>query len=57
MFRLADNLPDIRCKGEVVYSVSRQGTGIAFTEIAPRNQDLITEHFEKITTHGAPSPG
>ncbi len=55
VFRLADDLPEVRCKGEIMYSVSAQGSGIAFTEIAPRNLDLITEHFEKAASSGAPA--
>lgn len=46
-FRLSEDAPPINCKGEVTYTVSDRGTGIAFTEISLYNQDLITQHFEK----------
>ncbi len=46
-FRLADDLPYINCVGEVVYSVSDKGTGVAFREISIYNQELITDYFEK----------
>jgi hypothetical protein len=46
-FRLADGLPSINCKGEIVYSINDQGTGVAFTEISLYNQDRITDFFEK----------
>lgn len=49
--RLSFCLPDgstyINCKGEVVYSISDKGTGVAFREISIYNQDRITEFFEK----------
>jgi len=40
-------LPSINCKGEIVYSISDRGTGVAFTEISLYNQDRITQFFEK----------
>lgn len=46
-FRLVQDAPPINCKGEVAYTISDRGTGIAFTEISLYNQDLITQHFEK----------
>ncbi len=46
-FRLADDLPYINCKGQVVYNIHDKGTGVAFTEISQYNQDLITEYFER----------
>ncbi len=46
-FRLADDLPEIHCQGEILYSISDKGTGIAFTEISVHNQALITQYFEK----------
>jgi len=46
-FRLAEDLPYINCKGEVVYSFSDKGSGVAFTEISLYNQDLITSYFEQ----------
>jgi hypothetical protein len=46
-FQLGDGLPPINCKGEIVYSISDQGTGVAFTEISLYNQDRITDFFEK----------
>jgi PilZ domain-containing protein len=46
-FRLADELPYINCKGQVVYSINDRGTGVAFTEISQYNQDLITDYFER----------
>lgn len=46
-FRLADVLPFINCKGEIVYSVRDRGTGIVFREISEYYRDLITEFFEK----------
>jgi PilZ domain-containing protein len=53
-FRLTEDAPPINCKGEVAYTISDRGTGIAFTEISLYNQDLITQHFEKqpSPTHG-----
>lgn len=47
-FRLAPDLPYINCKGEIVYSIVDRGTGVAFTEISLYNQELISEHFEKL---------
>lgn len=49
-FRLGNDLPYINCKGELVYSLSDKGTGIAFTEISIYNQDQITDFFEKQTS-------
>ncbi len=46
-FRLADDQPYINCKGEIAYSISDKGTGVAFTEISLYNQDLITAFFDK----------
>lgn len=46
-FSLGDSLPPINCKGEIVYSISDRGTGVAFTEISLYNQDRITQFFEK----------
>jgi len=46
-FQLGNGLPPINCKGEIVYSISDQGTGVAFTEISLYNQDRITDFFEK----------
>jgi hypothetical protein len=46
-FHLGGGLPPINCKGEIVYSISDRGTGVAFTEISLYNQDRITEFFEK----------
>ena len=46
-FRLHPDLPSINCKGDAIYYVADQGTGVAFTEISAYNQDLITSHFEK----------
>lgn len=46
-FRLAEELPYINCKAEIVYNVVDRGTGVAFSEISEYNQDLITEFFEK----------
>lgn len=46
-FRLDAGLPPINCKGEIVYTVVDKGTGTAFTEISPYNQDLITQHFKQ----------
>jgi PilZ domain len=46
-FRLAEDLPYINCKAEIVYNVMDRGTGIAFTEISEYNKDLITEFYEK----------
>jgi hypothetical protein len=46
-FQLADGLPSINCKGEIVYSISDRGTGVAFTEISLYNQDRISDFFEK----------
>ncbi len=46
-FHLTEDAPPINCKGEVAYTISDRGTGIAFTEISLYNQDLITQHFEK----------
>jgi hypothetical protein len=45
--QLADGLAPINCKGEIVYSISDRGTGVAFTEISLYNQDRITDFFEK----------
>jgi hypothetical protein len=45
-FRLGDDAPYVKCKGEVVYSLEDKGTGVAFTEISIYNQDLITTHFK-----------
>src|SRR5438477_5829002 len=46
-FRLTEDVPFINCKGQVVYIVQDQGTGVAFTEISQHNQDLITDYFER----------
>lgn len=46
-FRVADDLPDIHCKGEIVYSIRDRGTGIAFSEISQYHQDLITQYFDR----------
>ena len=46
-FHLGDGLPSINCKGEIVYSITDRGTGVAFTEISLYNQDRITQFFEK----------
>ena len=46
-FRLSEELPYINCKGEIVYSITDRGTGVAFREISQYNQELITEFFEK----------
>lgn len=54
-FRLAEELPPVNCKGEIVYSISDKGTGVAFTEISLHNQDLITEFFEKQLAAGKAS--
>ncbi len=51
-FRMAEDLPFVNCKGEIVYSVMDRGTGVAFTEISQFNQDLITEYFEKQVAAG-----
>lgn len=45
-FRLSEELPPINCKGEAVHTIRDQGTGVAFTEIALHNQELITSFFE-----------
>jgi len=55
-FRLGEDVPPVNCKGEIVYSISDKGTGIAFTEISLYNQDRITEFFEKqLAAEKAPS--
>ncbi len=46
-FRLSNDLPDISCKGEILYRTKGKETGVAFTEISLHNQALITQHFEK----------
>ncbi len=56
-FRLAEELPYINCKGEVAYSITDRGTGVAFTEISQFNQDLITDYFERrLTAEKQPRP-
>lgn len=45
-FRLADDMPEIHCRGEILYSINDKGTGIGFTEISIYNQALITQYFE-----------
>lgn len=55
-FRLAEGLPPINCRGEIAYSISDKGTGIAFTEISLYNQDLITQHFEGQLAAEKPKP-
>jgi PilZ domain len=54
-FQLAEDMPSINCKAEIVYSIVDRGTGIAFTEISEYNRDLIRDHFEKQPAE--PSPG
>lgn len=54
-FRLAEELPYINCKAEIVYNVKDKGTGIAFTEISQFNQELITEFFEKQIASNMPA--
>jgi hypothetical protein len=51
---LGEDSPSINCKGEIAYSISDRGTGIAFTEISIYQQDLITQYFEE--QQGLPSP-
>ena len=49
-FRLAEDLPYINCKAQVVYNINDRGTGVAFTEISQYNQELITHYFERRLT-------
>ncbi len=46
-FKLSEDVEAINCKGEIVYSISDVGTGIAFTEISLRSRELIAQHFAK----------
>lgn len=46
-FRLAEEMPFINCKAEIVYNIMDRGTGIAFSEISEYNKDLITDFYEK----------
>lgn len=56
-FRLAEDMPPVNCKGEIVYSIADRGTGVAFTEISAFCKELIATHFEQRSAFSATQAG